>query len=376
MNDAAIGSAASRSRASRLAGGVLAWLLSMLLSGCASEGPKILHFGVGEGPGRGMTWPAQPEVPRYIYAGELIGEGNLRPAEGQKTNLLRDALIWIAGLLDAPPRPVVLQRPQTGFVGAGKRIMITDSSRQGVFVFDPVAGSLSVFDRAEPRSDFVNPVGIAEAPDGEILVADAELAIVARLAPDGEPRAPIGRGRLTRPTGLAVDRISGRIFVADTHAHDIKVFDRSGVLLSTWGQRGERAGEFNYPTHLTFVSGELYVTDTMNSRVQILDGATGTVRRMLGERGLFIGNLVRPKGVAVDSQGNVYVIESYYDHLLIYDKRGTFLMGIGGVGKDAGRFFLPSGVWVDEHDRVFVSDTFNGRVALFQFLGGDVDGEM
>jgi hypothetical protein len=46
------------------------------------------------------------------------------------------------------------------------------------------------------------------------------------------------------------------------------------------------------------------------------------------------------------------------------------LLTIGGTGKDVGKFFLPAGVWVDARNRVFVADMFNGRVVVFQFLGG------
>ena len=45
-------------------------------------------------------------------------------------------------------------------------------------------------------------------------------------------------------------------------------------------------------------------------------------------------------------------------------------MPIGGTGKATGRFYLPAGVWVDAKNRVHVADMFNGRVVLFQFLGG------
>jgi len=351
--------------------------IALVLAGCAAEGPRTLRFGIDEGRGRtGTLWPQPPEVPRYQYAGELVGESNLVPVNGPDAGALRAALRWVAGLLDDDRRPVVLQRPQGGTVGASGRILVTDVSRQAVYAFDPGAGALSVFDRADAVRGFVAPVGVVEADDGAILVADAGLALVARLAPDGSPLGSLGHGQLRRPTGLARDPATGRVFVADTYAHDIKAFDREGRLLSTWGRRGERAGEFNYPTHLAWAAGELYVTDTMNSRVQVLDGATGAVRRTLGERGLYVGNLVRPKGVAVDSQGNVYVVESYHDHLLVFDRLGRFLMGFGGVGAGTGRFYLPSGVWVDDHDRVFVADTFNGRVAVFQFLGGGSDGEL
>jgi DNA-binding beta-propeller fold protein YncE len=92
--------------------------------------------------------------------------------------------------------------------------------------------------------------------------------------------------------------------------------------------------------------------------------------RTIGRRGLYVGNLSRPKGVAADSDGNVYVVEGYFDYLLVFNGEGEFLMPIGGTGQGSGSFFLPAGVWVDANNRVFVADMFNGRVAIFQFLGG------
>jgi DNA-binding beta-propeller fold protein YncE len=85
--------------------------------------------------------------------------------------------------------------------------------------------------------------------------------------------------------------------------------------------------------------------------------------------------MVRPKGVSVDGEGNVYVVESFHDHLLIYNSGGEFLMSIGGVGSAPGQFHLPAGVWVDARNRVFVADTLNSRVSVFQFLGGGAESE-
>jgi hypothetical protein len=48
---------------------------------------------------------------------------------------------------------------------------------------------------------------------------------------------------------------------------------------------------------------------------------------------------------------------------------------IGGTGKSVGNFYLPGGVWVDARNRIYVADTFNGRIAIFQFLGGGVESE-
>jgi hypothetical protein len=114
--------------------------------------------------------------------------------------------------------------------------------------------------------------------------------------------------------------------VADTYAHDIKVFDDAGALLHVIGRRGSADGEFNFPTHLAWAQGELYVTDTLNNRIQVLGAEGQVLQRKFGERGLQLGQLVRPKGVSVDGEGNVYVVESYYDSLLVFSPRGEFLL--------------------------------------------------
>ncbi len=355
---------------------VVAMAAILLLAACAAPEPRRLHFGVDEAPeGKGLLWPQAPEVPRYLYAGTLTGEGNFVGANGKSEGRGSSFLRWLVGLAGEDAKPVVLQRPSSGVVDGAGRIYVSDTSRQGVFVFDALAGELNVWEFAESQRRFVAPSGVARTPDGTLFVADAELGVVARLDPKGTPLASVGRGVLKRPTGVAVDTKAARVFVADTYAHDIKVFDGAGNLLANFGRRGEGPGEFNYPTHLAYAAGELYVTDTMNNRVQVLDAATGAPRRVIGTRGLYVGNLVRPKGVAVDSEGNVYVIESYFDHLLVFDRTGRFLMGFGGVGQGSGKFYLPAGVWVDDKNRVFVADMFNGRVMVFQFLGGGADGE-
>ena len=348
-------------------------LVLCLLAGCAAPAPARLHFGVQDAPeGKRILWPPEPEVPRYMYAGQLVGESNFRTEGQAAANGMRAALRWIAGLVVGSTPPTELQRPQSGAVDESGRIYVTDISRQAVFVFDAAAGKLDIWEKADGLASFVAPVALAAA-NGTVYVTDAELGIVARLTRDGATLSAIGRGTLKRPTGLALDATG--IYVCDTAAHDIKVFDAAGSLARVIGRRGEAPGEFNYPTHLALANGLLYVADTMNSRIQVLDAASGRFVREFGARGLFVGNLVRPKGIAVDTEGNVYVVESYHDHLLIFDRRGEFLMGIGGVGAATGKFYLPAGVWTDRLNRVFVADMFNGRVVLFQHLGGGSDGE-
>ena len=341
--------------------------LTILLAGCADNHLVMNLADTGQGV-TPKVWPAPPDEPRYRYVGELIGEDNFRPDNWANSGTAEKLLNWIAGLTGFNSEPTVLQRPQSGTVDAEGRIYVTDIGRGAIYVFDTPAGKLEVWDTANGSSRFASPVGIALGARDEILVADAELRSIFRLDKKGRPVGEFGHDMLERPTGLARDASRGRIYVADTYAHDIKVFDDDGKLLEVIGQRGEGDGEFNFPTHLTFAADKLYVTDTLNSRIQVFD-ADGKMVAKFGKLGLNVGNLVRPKGVAVDSASNIYVVESLYDNLLVFDNQGRTLLALGGSGKEIGEFYLPSGVWIDSHDQVYIADMYNGRITVLQFLG-------
>ena len=361
-------------------GGVMA---AVLMTGCASSRmPDVLDFGNGPSVNaqgwreiKQETWPSltSGEQPRYQYAGELYGEENFHPPSGAKRTFgqsITAAFYWLVGLVVGEAEPVTLQRPQSGVVDlARQRILITDTSRQAVYVFDQKKGQLDIWENATPISNFVSPAGIVLGAASDVYVADAELGYVVQLDELGKSIGVIGKGELKRPIGLAFDPASQQLYVADVYAHDIKVFDVGGQLLRTLGKRGVAPGEFNFPTYLALARGDIYVTDTMNSRVQVLDPLTGESKRIIGERGLNMGNLVRPKGVAVDTDGNVYVVESYHDYLLVFNQKGELLLPIGGTGEGIGQFYLPTSVWADANNRIFVADMFNARVVLFQFLG-------
>lgn len=353
---------------------------ALLLSGCA-ETRYVMQLDPSAGAASGSAtasapqsvervWPGAPETPRFRYAGQLIGEENFVPDEnGDKRGIGEKFLRWLVGLIGNTEEKIELKRPQSGMVDAQGRVYVTDVSNHAVFVFDQVAGKLLVWTEAQEYRNFVTPIGIVEGANGQVLVADAELGRVFRLDRDGKPLGSFGKDILDRPTGLARDAQRGRIYVADTHAHDIKVFDDEGRLIDVIGQRGEEEGNLNFPTHLAFAGDKLYVTDGMNARVQIYD-SDGKSSGGFGRRGLYIGNMTRPKGITVDTAGNIYVVESFYDNLLVFNSKGSFLMPIGGTGKEIGQFYLPSGVWSDRQDRIYVADMFNGRIVIFQFLGG------
>ena len=348
---------------------LLAFALLFALSACATA-PMEMHYYPEARQGEStLVWPPPPEVARLSYVGELIGEVNFRAVERFEEGAAVKLLRWIAGMTRGDEQVTELIRPQSGMVDSAGRILVTDVGKQAVVVFDELNAELLIWDEAAPAKSFLSPIGIAGDGAGGYLVADADLGYVVRLSSDGRPVGRLDHDSLLRPTGLARDPDSGEVFVADSGAHDIKVFDAQDNLVRTIGHRGTENGQFNGPTHLSFSNERLYVSDTLNSRVQVLTPSGQTVST-IGRRGLYVGNLVRPKGVTADRDGHIYIIESYYDHLLIFNEADELLLPIGGTGSEAGKFFLPAGAWTDDGSRLFVADMFNGRVVVLDYIGG------
>lgn len=343
-------------------------IVVLVLTACSTGSVKTIIDITPNSEALGRVWPKPPEIPRYQYVGVLLGDQNVKRSDGSPVNASGGFWRWLTGVGELSLVPNVLQRPQSGVTDPQGRIYVTDVSRQAVFVFDVPSGQLHLWEFADENRRFVAPIGVAVDNRGNVLVTDAELKSVFRFDSAGKHLGSFGAGLLQRPTGLALDSALGRLYVADTEAGDIKVFNEQGELLDTVGYRGSEWGRLNRPVYLAFARDRLYVTDTLNARIQVFD-REGNAVQVIGQRGLFVGNLTRPKGVAVDDEGHIYVVEGFYDHLLVFGPQGEYLMAMGGTGQQQGQFYLPTGVWADRQNRIYIADMFNGRVSIFQFLG-------
>lgn len=356
---------ASLVRSARMTAAVL---VPLMMAGCASQ-PSATAPNL-EPAAKAQVWPQLPDTPRYAYVRTLVGERDFVPKDSKGVGTFTKVLKWIAGIFVGDPDYLELRRPVSGMTDEAGRVFVVDASHRAIIVFDMLAKKVRKWPLAAEGQQFVSPVAVAGDGAGGLLVTDAELKEVFQLDRSGRPVRRFGKGVFGRPTGIARDNLSGRIYVSDTVRHDIKIFDARGNLIGSLGARGKRQGTFNAPTYLSFHNNELYVSDTLNFRVQIFDRA-GDGQLMFGKLGLFVGRLTRPKGVAVGQDGRIYVVESYFDHLLIFNRDGQLLLPIGGTGNGIGEFYLPAGVWVDRKGRVMIADMFNGRIVVLKELPGE-----
>ncbi len=277
-------------------------------------------------------------------------------------------------------------------------------------------GSEFFFGKSETEERIINPYGVTSDGKGKIYVADTGSGLVHSFDLKKKKYQQIyelPEGRLVSPITCMLD-FRGNLYVLDNYWMKIFVFDKKGkhtkeiVLLQdvvnpvgiamsnyfiylvdmkehkvwiynlahphkpkgwfySFGRRGESDGEFNYPSNI-FVDrkNKVYVTDTMNFRVEIFD-ENGKFLTKFGQIGDSPGQFSRPKGIAVDSQGNIFVVDALRETIEIYDQNSQYLGFLGGKGRRPGQFSLPTGIYIDSEDTIYVADSFNRRIQIFRY---------
>jgi len=118
--------------------------------------------------------------------------------------------------------------------------------------------------------------------------------------------------------------------------------------------------------------GNIYVSDTLNFRIQVFDPQYRFVQRF-GKQGNSFGQFSRPKGIALDSYQNLYVVDSDFCNFQVFDPKNQLLMFLGGWGPTPGQFALPAGIAIDKQNFIYVTDQNNRRIQIFKLLNGATD---
>jgi len=333
-------------------------LVTFLLFAAGCAAPEIV-----EDPGRSAQeqvrfWPPPPQAPRIQYLTSISGPSDI----GIRKSWLKRAVDSILGREELEER---ILRPY-GVYAVARRIYVTDPGAHVLHVFD--TGEGRHFEIKEAKTEeLISPIGVSVDGNGEIYLSDSVLRGVFVFDSEGKYLREISLPQgFVRPAGIALDE--ERLYVVDTHLHQVLVFlKKNGELIFRIGRNGAGKGEFNYPTNIFVKNGLIYVTDSMNFRVQIFR-TDGSFLSAFGKAGDGSGDFSKPKGIAVDSEGHIYVSDAHFDNVQIFDREGRLLLDFGNTGSSNGEMVLPAGVYIDERDRVYVADSYNNRVEVFQYL--------
>ena len=218
---------------------------------------------------------------------------------------------------------------------------------------------------------FRNPYTMSLHPiSGNIYVADAERREVIVFDKDLNYKGKFGTAAELKPTD--VFWYDNRVFVSNMIGHRIEVYDDSSYthlfnLPDTSYKHGD-VGYINAPTNIFVQKDTLYVSDFGAFRIKkyTLDGAFADT---VGSYGRSLGQFARPKGIAVDRDDILYVVDAGFENVQMFNSAGQLLMYFGGPYAGPGDMYLPAKVSIDydnlEYFQEYVDDRFDLKYLIF-----------
>jgi DNA-binding beta-propeller fold protein YncE len=234
---------------------------------------------------------------------------------------------------------------------------------------------------------FEQPAGLALGQDGIVYVADNSEDKIKKITPEGKiDRAWISGGRdfrnVKEPGGIAVDG-QGYIYVTDSKKHAVLKFDKNGKLIKKWGKEGSANIEFRTPMGIAVDSEKnLYVADSTNHCVKIFSNL-GVYKKTIGRRGTADGEFLFPAAVAINQNRELFVSDR--TRLQKFSLEGELLNSWGKAGFEDGDLNRPLGIFIDTDGFIYIADSGNNRIQKFtnegQFISkwgvsGAGDGQM
>nr|WP_236673621.1 SMP-30/gluconolactonase/LRE family protein [Comamonas sp. JC664] len=254
------------------------------------------------------------------------------------------------------------------------------------------------------------PCRLALMKDGSLYVSDTDNHRLRTIVPGGDINAFAGAGtagfsgdsagqaanaRLNGPQDVAFDDTRNVLYIADTLNHRIRQVDVTTGLITTLagtgvaGYDGEGAPAANHQLHtpsglaINTDAGKLYVSDSGNHRVRVIDLASGEIATVAGDGNqastgdggaATAASLDTPAGIALDylTLKDLYVAETGAHCVRVIDLESGDIETRVNTGKASGHTLnaaadqteldAPTSLALDEVGTLYIADTGNHRV--------------
>lgn len=261
-----------------------------------------------------------------------------------------------------------------------------------------VDGTKGTNDGSSSQARFALPDGVAMDTNGNFYIADEGNDTIRKITPDGTVstfagtpgvsgtnNGPVLTASFNHPVGLAFDQ-NGNLFVLESQSDDVRMITPGGMVSTFAGSPGVSGTNNGVGTQAQFFlpigiavdsSNNVYVGDTQNHAIREItpDGTVSTLAGMIGSEGTNNGTGTNagfsfPEGVAVDSDGNVFVVDNGDFTIREITPAGvvTTLAGLSGVsGSSDGtgtnaEFDFPFGLTIDANRNLYVVDSGNALI--------------
>jgi sugar lactone lactonase YvrE len=327
-------------------------LFCSVFSGCQQFETKQVQSGLSS---KIRFYPGPPDKPKLQFLTSISTESDLG-IHKRYSGLEK----LIAGS-EAQPNKELIGKPYGLALHKGK-LYICDVRKRLVEVLDLKEKTFTYLTN-EPR--MVNPVNIciekerkyvADPVSGKVFVFDRDNALEAILGGDLK----------LKPIDVAVR--DKRCYVTDMNSNQVVVLDiASGQEVMRIGKPGDGDGQFGLIGDIALdLEENIYVTDKALARVITFD-KNGVFRKTIGRVGDNIHDFVRPKGIDIDRQGRIWVVDAASEVGKVYNPEGQLLMIFGFPGSGPGSTNLPASITLD-YDNIDLFQEHFTEGAQIEFL--------
>lgn len=332
-----------------------------LFMGCASK-PAV--FKIDD-----FVWPKESANPKIKAVRVITNSAEFPKKEGGKSVFLKELVgdvnvKWIDN----------------------RAIRLTSDGKGKVYIATPIGKLIQIIDFVkqdikELRFGGIMPAAVDVSEDGRMFIINRASGSVMEITEDKKVLWSYGKivdekdfEKMKKDenfddTGLYKDLTDicyykGKVYVTDQLFGKIDVFTADGKMVKS-------IKKVPAPVSITINkrTDDIYVVSKFVGKVFVYD-QDGNMKKELLEPGDNIWALNFPNGIALDSEGHIYVVDIASNGFKIYDEKGTFLYYMGEQKPSVylGGFNNPKDIFVDDNDRIYVLDGPNRRLVILQYL--------
>ena len=299
-----------------------------------------------------------PKLPGVYHITAMINEDSL--AQSPFTIEVQERELKVDGELNLQNE--TLQNPAGVAVSSKGLIAIADCEKNCILICDKEGKIVrQVGCEGENPGKLSSPTDVTFIDDDEILVADQGNHRVQQFNVQSAQNFVNSFGRQGTEDGNFEYLVSvcmdyeSRVIVADYENHRVQVLTRNGVPIFKFGDSGDET--LNCPLGCACFKNRFIVADSLNSCLKVYD-SSGNLLCTIGERGNANGQFLKPCGVCVDQHENILVSDEETGHVQQFTKEGNF------IGKTVSKLTQPWGIATMPDGRILVCDS-RARKVLF-----------
>ena len=292
-----------------------------------------------------VFYPPAPDTARIQFLASISSSSDFEKAQSK-----------FAKFILGEKKAVFISKPFGVSANKGN-VYITDVASKGVHILSLKNKLFSTFiprgtgTLKLPLNSFFRDstkLYIADADKGEVVIFDNKGNYLKSI---------IGNGNC-KPIDVFIAK--KRVWITDTRGHKVNVYDEEtdSLLYSFPNLKQGDEGYLYAPTNLWVENDKVYVTDFGEFRIKIFD-LNGNFLTKIGNYGAGVGKLARPKGVAADKSGYIYVVDAAFGNVQVFNEQGELLMFFGENfrgERGRGDMSLPAQIYIDYDNMEYFQD--------------------